>query len=727
MPQNNKRKRKFGIGDIIVILIFVAILATIIIYALNNNRSSKELTLEELKQELYKDTDNDGILDNLKTSEETQIESISYTGYSGDGFNGNLIKITGRYKKGSTYTTFTSIIDREDFEKIKEAASIIKIYNPTPVSNFSFLNLVISLLPIIILGGFLFFLVKSNASGNNQAFEFSKSRARLSTKSDVKFNDVAGLDEEKQEMIEIVDFLKNPAKYHQMGARIPKGILLCGDPGTGKTLLAKAVAGEANVPFYSISGSDFVEVFVGVGASRVRDMFKTAKQSAPCIIFIDEIDAVGRQRGTGIGGGHDEREQTLNQILVEMDGFQPNSGVIVMAATNRADVLDPALLRAGRFDRQITVSNPDVKARLEILKVHARNKKLSPRVNLEDIAKRTPGFSGADLENLLNEAALLAARENAKEIKIYHLDEAVDRVMMGPAKKSKKYSDEEKKRIAFHEAGHAVIGIKLKYADKVQKITIIPRGHAGGYNLMMPEEETFTKTKTQLLAEITSFLGGRIAEELTFNEISTGAYDDIKRATAIARAMVTELGMSSLGPVQYEQAGGQTFLGRDYLTEKRFSDQVALEIDQEVRKLINESYEQGKKIITENKDLLALIANHLIEVETLTREDIDELVSTGKLAWLEKKKAKDAQKKAEEEAKKQAEETEASNEEPSNENVSDEAKVSKNIDASQKSEASNEDVSDENKVTNETKVSDEAKASNETEVEEKEETNQESN
>ena len=457
-----------------------------------------------------------------------------------------------------------------------------------------------------------------------------------------------------------------------MGARIPKGVLLCGGPGTGKTLLAKAVAGEANVPFYAISGSDFVEMFVGVGASRVRDMFKVAKQNAPCIIFIDEIDAVGRQRGTGLGGGHDEREQTLNQLLVEMDGFQGNSGIIVMAATNRVDILDPALLRPGRFDRQITIGNPDMLAREEILKVHARNKRLSPRVNLNDVARRTPGFSGADLENLLNEAALLAARENCKEIKIYHIDEAVDRVMMGPAKKSKKYSDTEKALIAYHEAGHAVIGLKLKHAQVVQKVTIIPRGNAGGYNLMTPEEETFLYTKEFLTAEIISFLAGRLAEEIVFNQMTTGAHNDFQRATQIARAMVTEYGMSSLGPVQYETSGGHTFLGRDYMTEKKFSDQVALEIDQEVRKIINESYEQGKEILLANRDLLDLIAKHLIEIETLTREDIDDLLKTGQLTWWEKKKAKLAAEEALRAEKIKQEELEQQNEQEVDTNTNDE-------------------------------------------------------
>ena len=447
-------------------------------------------------------------------------------------------------------------------------------------------------------------------------------------------------------MIEIVDFLKNPQKYFAMGARVPKGVLLVGDPGTGKTLLARAVAGEANVPFYTISGSDFVELFVGVGASRVRDMFKTAKQTAPCIVFIDEIDAVGRQRGTGLGGGHDEREQTLNQLLVEMDGFSGNSGVIVMAATNRADVLDPALLRPGRFDRQIHIGKPDLKAREAILKVHARNKKLSPKVNLADIARRTPGFSGADLENLLNEASLLAARENAKEVKIYHVDEAIDRVLMGPAKKSKKYSETEKALIAYHEAGHAVIGLKLKHANVVQKVTIIPRGVAGGYNLMTPEEETFLHTEVHLKAEITGLLAGRIAEKLVFDQVTTGAHNDFQKATYIARAMVTEYGMSSLGPIQYERNTGNVFLGRDYMTDKNFSDQVALEIDQEVRKIINDCYTLGEETLKENRKLLDLIAQHLVEIETLTKEDITELVETGKLGWWEKKKAKLAEQQA---------------------------------------------------------------------------------
>ena len=475
---------------------------------------------------------------------------------------------------------------------------------------------------ILIIFFVFWFLFMGNSQGNagNKTMSFGKSRARMmgtGEKTRVTFDDVAGVDEEKEELEEIVEFLKSPKKFTDMGARIPKGVLLVGQPGTGKTLLAKAVAGEAGVPFFIISGSDFVEMFVGVGASRVRDMFKQAKMNAPCLIFIDEIDAVGRQRGTGLGGGHDEREQTLNQLLTEMDGFGANEGIIIIAATNRPDVLDPALLRPGRFDRQVTVSLPDKNARIEILKVHAKNKILAKNITLEYLAKRTPGFSGADLENLLNEAALLAVRRNKKEITMAEIDEATDRVLMGPAKVTKKYTDKEKKLVAYHEAGHAVLGLKLDGANEVQKITIIPRGHAGGYTMMTPKEEAFNYTKKELLESICGLLGGRVAEEVTFGEITTGAHDDFKKATKIARSMVTEYGMSNLGPMMLEEPDGNTFLGRDYTKNRNISDTVAHEIDEEMRSIINDCYKQATKIITENKKLLELIANTLLELSLI--------------------------------------------------------------------------------------------------------------
>ena len=689
----NKRKRRFGFGDIFIIVLLAGIIFAVVTFALKGINKEEELTRDELYSHFYvyqektiidPVTGNDTVVGEFVLKNIIYIKDIKYEGVPGDG-NHQLVKVTGTYKEGYDKDSFYSYLTWDDIEFIKEAETELLILekqgaltddqkfsvnNPTVISTFNWMSLLSLILPVILIGGVLFFIIRNNSNSNNQAFEFSKTRARLAKKTNVTFDDVAGLQEEKEELIEVVDFLKNPGKYFDMGARIPKGVLLCGGPGTGKTLLARAVAGEANVPFYSISGSDFVEMFVGVGASRVRDMFKVAKQNAPCIIFIDEIDAVGRQRGTGLGGGHDEREQTLNQLLVEMDGFAGNSGIIVMAATNRVDILDPALLRPGRFDRQITIGNPDLLAREQILKVHARNKRLSPRVNLTDVARRTPGFSGADLENLLNEAALLAARENCREIKIYHIDEAIDRVIMGPAKKSKKYSDREKALIAYHEAGHAVIGLKVKHAQVVQKVTIIPRGTAGGYNLMTPEEETFVHTKEYLTAEIVSFLAGRLAEEIVFNQMTTGAHNDFQNATRIARAMVTEYGMSSLGPIQYETSGGHTFLGRDYMSEKKFSDQVALEIDQEVRKIINECYEKGKQILEENRSLLDLIAKHLIEVETLTREDIEDLLTTGQLTWWEKKKAKMAQEEQElkERLEKEQQEQEENSSNPEDDN-----------------------------------------------------------
>ena len=580
---------------------------------------------------------------------EKRLKSMNISPVGGVSSNDGLYVVEGSYifnVDNNEIRQYKVIIDETTLDSIK--ISVIKnqpnvniLYNP--VSSNLFLEILVSLLPFVIIAVGFYFMFRANLGGNNKTFEFTKSRAQLSRDKTVTFKDVAGCDEEKQELEEIIDFLKNPVKYVEIGARIPKGILLAGPPGTGKTLIARAVAGEASVPFYSISGSDFVEMFVGLGASRVRDLFKTAKENSPCIIFIDEIDAVGRQRGAGMGGGHDEREQTLNQLLVEMDGFKPNSGIIIMAATNRPDVLDPALLRPGRFDRQITIANPDVKGREAILRVHARNKKFDSSVKFDEVAHRTPGFSGAEIENLLNEAALLAARDNRKVINIHDIDEATDRVMMGPAKKSRKMTDKERNTIAHHEAGHAVIGLKLENSNIVQKVTIVPRGQAGGYALMLPEEETYLETKQSLLDRITGYLGGRASEELNFNEVSTGAHNDFQQATRIARAMVTEYGMSSLGPVQYEQNSGSVFLGRDYLKDKNFSDALAHDIDKEVRSIIEDCYDRAKRVLTENMDLLKVIAHYLLEIETLTKSDIDEIEKTGKLSWYEEEKAKKAQ------------------------------------------------------------------------------------
>ena len=524
-----------------------------------------------------------------------------------------------------TNETMVKLLDAEDKAGFKLTTS-------TDPSSSPFLLFLINILPMVIIVGVGFYLITKQMGSGSKSMDFGRSKARLSGgETKVTFKDVAGLEEEKEEMSELIDFLKNPKKFQKMGARIPKGVLLVGPPGTGKTLLAKAVAGEANVPFYFISGSEFVELFVGVGASRVRDMFKQAKQSAPCLVFIDEIDAVGRQRGAGLGGGHDEREQTLNQLLTEMDGFGANEGIIIIAATNRPDVLDPALLRPGRFDRQVTVNYPDAKGREEILAVHAKGKTFAPNVTLKNIAKRTVGFSGADLENLLNEAALLTVRRNKKAITMAEIDEAHDRVLMGPAKKSHKYTEKEKRTVAYHEAGHAVVGIKLDGANDVQKITIIPRGRAGGYNLMLPKEETYLRTKKELLDSISGFLAGRVAEEIMFNEVTTGAQNDFEQATKIARAMVTEYGMSDLGPIQFEEQQSSVFLGRDYNKAQNFSHEVAKQIDEEVRKIITTQYEITKKIVKENMDLLKLIAETLLEYETITKEQIDYLVENGKM------------------------------------------------------------------------------------------------
>ena len=589
----------------------VVILAIVSLLGLNMGASSERISYYELQNVIEKEN----------------VEEVSVS------IGTNVTVVKGVYEKDKQKVTFTATIPSTSDEigqvikNLGNDSTKLTIVD-ADASNI-FLETVASIIPFILFAVFAVWMLNrmNGANGANaKAFEFSKSRAKLEGKIRVRFSDVAGCDEEKQEMAEIIDYLKYPKKFEKMGARIPKGILLSGHPGTGKTLLAKAVAGEANVPFYSISGSDFVEMFVGVGASRVRDMFKKAQQTAPCIIFIDEIDAVGRQRGAGFGGGHDEREQTLNQLLVEMDGMEENTGVVVIAATNRPDVLDPALLRAGRFDRQITVALPDRKGREAILHVHARNKKFVKDLDLGALAKRTPGFSGADLENVLNESAILAVRENKDEIGMKQIDEAIDRVMMGPAKVSRTYDDKTKKLVAYHESGHAIIGLFLENAQVVQKVTIIPRGQAGGYNLMTPKEEKMMHTKNDLLDTITSYMGGRTAEELFFDDITTGASNDIQNATNIAKDMVTLYGMSDLGPIKYNAGNENVFLGRDYNQPNNVSGEVAYEIDQEVRKIINTCHTKARQIIEAHKTELETIAHALMEYETLTAEQIQRVV-----------------------------------------------------------------------------------------------------
>lgn len=614
MKKNNKTLFKAILPWVIVLLLLSSLFPFLL-----NNGGSKELTYSQF----------------MTVVKDKKITNVTITP------NSFVTKVEGSYKKNSKgdKVNFTTIVPKTD----KELDSLTQVLEDKNVkikvtdseSDNMIWNILGSILPYVILFGGMFWVFKNfngAAGGNNKAFEFGNSRAKLERNSKTRFTDVAGADEEKEELTELVAFLKNPKKFTEMGAKIPRGVLLVGPPGTGKTLLARAVAGEANVPFYSISGSEFVEMFVGVGAGRVRDMFKKAKENAPCIIFIDEIDAVGRQRGTGVGGGHDEREQTLNQLLVEMDGFEGNEGVIILAATNRADVLDPALLRPGRFDRQIRVSNPDKRARSQILKVHARNKHFAPDVDFDNIAQRTPGFSGAELANVLNEAALLAVRSGHQMITLSDVDEAIDRVIGGPAKKSRKYTEHERKLVAYHETGHAIIGLTLEDANQVQKVTIVPRGDAGGYNLMTPREETYFSTKKQLLATITGYMGGRTAEEIFFGDVSSGAHNDIEQATRIARMMVTELGMSELGPIKYDSGDNAVFLGRDYSQlSNTHSGQIAFEIDQQVRKIIETAHSQATEIINNNKDKMDIIANALLEHETLNHEQIQSLYNTGKM------------------------------------------------------------------------------------------------
>jgi cell division protease FtsH len=545
-----------------------------------------------------------------------------------------VYEVRGESTSGKSFLTYIPSSEKIQ-DRIDKAAATSKVDVLPAKETSGWVTFFTSIIPFVIIFILFFFLLNQAQGGGSRVMNFGKSKARLynDDKKKVRFRDVAGADEEKQELIEVVDFLKDPRKFAELGARIPKGILLVGPPGTGKTLLARAVAGEAGVPFFSISGSDFVEMFVGVGASRVRDLFENAKKNAPCIIFIDEIDAVGRQRGAGLGGGHDEREQTLNQLLVEMDGFGANEGIIIIAATNRPDILDPALLRPGRFDRQITVDRPDVNGREAVLKVHARNKPLDESVNLKSIARSTPGFSGADLENLLNEAALVAARRNKKKVDMDDVTEATDRVIAGVAKRSRVISEKERNIVAFHEGGHTVIGLVLDEAEIVQKVTIVPRGQAGGYAVMLPKEDRYFMTKPELLDKITGLLGGRVAEDIVFGEVSTGAHNDFQRATGIARKMVTEYGMSDkLGPLQFGQAqGGQVFLGRDINNDQNYSDAIAYEIDLEIQRIIKECYERAKKILTENRDKLNLIATTLLEVETLDADQIKHLIDNGYL------------------------------------------------------------------------------------------------
>jgi len=627
-------------NTIIYLLIFLVIIG-IVSFFNNSNKEVRPLTYSQFQTYL-----NENQIRNLTL----QPEGGMYVG-------------RGQLKSYDANTTFkTYIPDNEKaIDQINAKVDATQITYKAAEQTNGWVSFFVQVIPFVIIFILFFILINQAQGGGSRVMNFGKSKARLYSedKKKVKFKDVAGADEEKQELIEIVEFLKDPRKFAALGARIPKGVLLVGPPGTGKTLLARAVAGEADVAFFSISGSDFVEMFVGVGASRVRDLFENAKKNAPCIIFIDEIDAVGRQRGAGLGGGHDEREQTLNQLLVEMDGFGANENIIIIAATNRPDILDPALLRPGRFDRQIPVNRPDVTGREAVLKVHARNKPLAQDVDLATVARLTPGFSGADLENLLNEAALVAARQNKKVIDMEDIDEAIERVIAGPAKKSRVISEKERKIVAYHESGHTIIGLTLTSAETIHKVTVVPRGQAGGYAVQLPKEDRYFLTKPELEEKIIGLLGGRVAEEIVFGEVSTGASNDFERATNLARRMVTEFGMSEkLGPMQFGQSHGQVFLGRDIQNEPNYSDAIAYEIDTEIQRIIKECYERCKQILTEKRDQLELVAQTLLKVETLEADQIKALIETGELIEpksVRRKKEKEGQVKVNIKSEKSAE------------------------------------------------------------------------
>ena len=671
---NTNNNRQIFRNGLMYIMIFVAIVGLVSWFNQGSNGQTTEVSYTQFVQELKK-----GDIKEIKMQYANSVYTITGE-YKEAKENSNtsskgLAIFDKRSSKTSNFKT-TVLPNDGTVTEINNAAQQAGTQITTLPESQSGIWLSLFLQLVVPLGifGFLMFNLLSSQMGQGGprgVMNFGRSKATDQNKQKVKvrFSDVAGAEEEKQELVEVVEFLKDPRKFTALGARIPAGVLLEGPPGTGKTLLAKAVAGEANVPFFSISGSEFVEMFVGVGASRVRDLFENAKKNAPAIIFIDEIDAVGRQRGTGMGGGHDEREQTLNQLLVEMDGFEGTEGVIVIAATNRSDVLDPALLRPGRFDRQILVGRPDVKGREAILKVHARNKKLAKEVDLKVIAQQTPGFSGAELENLLNEAALVAARRDKKAIDKLDVDEAHDRVIAGPAKKDRAISEKERKMVAFHEAGHTIVGMVLSDARVVHKVTIVPRGRAGGYAIMLPKEDRFLMTKKELFEQVVGLLGGRAAEEFIFNEKTTGASNDFEQATGIVRSMITEYGMyDELGTVQYE-GNHQVFIGRDYGQTKSYSDQVAFEIDNAVRSIMKEAYAQALQILEEHKDQLTLIAEKLLELETLDERTIKALFETGEMPAedVEEEYPSEAEAASFEEAKKALAKREASKQDDSEE------------------------------------------------------------